>query len=38
MWAGIILLGLLGYSLNLAFGAVERRACGWHASTRRGEA
>lgn len=29
MWAGIILLGLLGYGLNLIFNAVERRVCAW---------
>jgi ABC-type nitrate/sulfonate/bicarbonate transport system permease component len=34
MWAGILLLGLLGYVLNLAFGALERRVCGWHAHLR----
>lgn len=30
MWAGIVLLGILGYGLNLAFLAVERRALSWH--------
>jgi len=34
MWAGIILLGLLGYALNLGFGAVERRVCDWHLQLR----
>ena len=29
MWAGIILLGLLGYGFNLLFTVVERRVCGW---------
>lgn len=35
MWAGIVLLGILGYVLNVAFLAVERRALGWHAGARR---
>lgn len=30
MWAGVLLLGLLGFTLNLAFGAVERRVLHWH--------
>ncbi|GAA0997798.1 ABC transporter permease [Acrocarpospora macrocephala] len=30
MWAGIILLGLLGYGLNLGLQVVERRVCRWH--------
>jgi ABC-type nitrate/sulfonate/bicarbonate transport system permease component len=30
MWAAIILLGLLGYLLNLAFGVIERRVLHWH--------
>lgn len=30
MWAGIILLGLLGIVLNAAFGAVEKRHLRWH--------
>ncbi|MBG0821347.1 ABC transporter permease [Planomonospora sp. ID91781] len=34
MWAGIMLLGLLGYLLNAAFVAVERRALGWHLNAR----
>ncbi len=29
MWAGMLLLGLLGYLLNLAFGLVERRVLHW---------
>lgn len=36
MWAGIILLGLLGVLLNLIFGAVERRFLHWHLSSNRG--
>lgn len=32
MWAGIILLGLLGYGLNAAFDVVERRVCRWDQS------
>jgi ABC-type nitrate/sulfonate/bicarbonate transport system permease component len=34
MWAGIMLLGLLGYLLNAAFVAVERRALRWHLNAR----
>lgn len=30
MWAGVLLLGLLGFTLNLAFGAVERRVLRWN--------
>jgi ABC-type nitrate/sulfonate/bicarbonate transport system permease component len=30
MWAGIILLGLLGYVLNLLFLMIERRVLHWH--------
>jgi ABC-type nitrate/sulfonate/bicarbonate transport system permease component len=29
MWAWIMLLGILGYGLNLALLAVERRALRW---------
>lgn len=29
MWAGILLLALLGYLLNLAFGLIERRVLHW---------
>jgi ABC-type nitrate/sulfonate/bicarbonate transport system permease component len=32
MWAGIILLGLLGYVLNAALQATERRVCHWQAA------
>jgi ABC-type nitrate/sulfonate/bicarbonate transport system permease component len=34
MWAGIILLGFLGYLLNLAFVVIERRALAWHRGAR----
>ena len=34
MWAGMIMLGLLGYVLNLLFGLVERRVLGWHRGSR----
>jgi len=34
MWAAVILLGLLGYVLNILFTVVERRLLRWHASTR----
>jgi ABC-type nitrate/sulfonate/bicarbonate transport system permease component len=30
MWSGILLLGILGYVLNLAFVIVERRVLAWH--------
>jgi ABC-type nitrate/sulfonate/bicarbonate transport system permease component len=30
MWAAILLIGLLGYALNLLFGLFERRALAWH--------
>ncbi len=29
MWSGMLLLGLIGYLLNLAFGLVERRVLHW---------
>jgi ABC-type nitrate/sulfonate/bicarbonate transport system permease component len=35
MWAGIVLLGILGYLLNEAFLLVERRLLAWHAAARR---
>lgn len=34
MWAGILLLGLLGYLLNAGFNVVERRILFWHANFR----
>lgn len=34
MWAAVILLGLLGYVLNIVFSVVERRLLRWHASSR----
>ena len=30
LWSSIVLLGLIGYALNVAFLAVERRLLGWH--------
>jgi ABC-type nitrate/sulfonate/bicarbonate transport system permease component len=30
MWSGILLLGILGYVLNLLFAGVERRVLAWH--------
>jgi ABC-type nitrate/sulfonate/bicarbonate transport system permease component len=30
MWSGIVLLGILGYALNLIFLLAERRALAWH--------
>ena len=34
MWSGILLLGILGYLLNLAFTRVERRVLRWHRGAR----
>jgi ABC-type nitrate/sulfonate/bicarbonate transport system permease component len=34
MWSGILLLGLLGYTLNALFGLVERRVLRWHRGAR----
>ncbi|MGW4796144.1 ABC transporter permease [Nonomuraea sp. MG754425] len=34
MWAGIVLLGLLGIGLNAAFLGVERLVLGWHRGAR----
>ena len=34
MWAGILLLGLLGYALNLIFLLAERRVLAWHRGAR----
>jgi ABC-type nitrate/sulfonate/bicarbonate transport system permease component len=36
MWSGIVLLGLLGYVLNLLFSLVERRILAWHRGARAG--
>ena len=30
MWAAILLIGLIGYLLNLFFSLVERRVLAWH--------
>lgn len=30
MWAGVLLLGLVGFGLNIAFGAVERKVLRWN--------
>jgi ABC-type nitrate/sulfonate/bicarbonate transport system permease component len=30
MWSGIVLLGIVGYALNLLFTVVERRVLAWH--------
>jgi sulfonate transport system permease protein len=35
MWAGIVLLGLLGFVLNLVFAWVRRRALAWHYGAQR---
>lgn len=34
MWAGMIMLGILGYVLNLAFALLERRLLRWHRGAR----
>lgn len=34
MWAGMLLLGVLGFLLNLLFVAAERRLLGWHRGQR----
>jgi ABC-type nitrate/sulfonate/bicarbonate transport system permease component len=34
MWSGILLLGILGYLLNLLFVIVERRVLRWHRGAR----
>ena len=34
MWSGIVLLGILGYVLNLIFALVERRVLRWHRGAR----
>ena len=34
MWSGILLLGILGYVLNLLFLTVERRVLAWHRAAR----
>lgn len=38
VWAAIVLLGILGYVLNMMLLAVERRALGWHRAARKVEA
>jgi ABC-type nitrate/sulfonate/bicarbonate transport system permease component len=37
MWSGILLLGLLGVALSLAFRVFERRVLGWYRGLRRVE-
>lgn len=34
MWSGILLLGVLGYLLNLVFTLIERRVLSWHRGAR----
>jgi ABC-type nitrate/sulfonate/bicarbonate transport system permease component len=36
MWSGILLLGILGYVLNLLFVLVEGRVLAWHRAARKG--
>lgn len=38
MWAGIVVLGVLGYLLNAAFLVIERRWLRWHLTARGGTA
>ncbi|WP_329521488.1 ABC transporter permease [Spirillospora sp. NBC_01491] len=38
MWAGIVLLGVLGCLFNLVFHLVERRVLAWHGGARRNDA
>ncbi|GAA4242093.1 ABC transporter permease [Actinomadura meridiana] len=35
MWAGIVMLGILGFLFNAAFVLLERRLLSWHAGARR---
>jgi ABC-type nitrate/sulfonate/bicarbonate transport system permease component len=35
LWAGIVLLGILGYALNAAVLGVERHVLAWHRGARR---
>lgn len=35
VWAGIVLLGILGFVLNVSFLAMERRVLAWHRGARR---
>jgi ABC-type nitrate/sulfonate/bicarbonate transport system permease component len=34
MWAGILMLGIVGFALNALFVALERRALAWHRGMR----
>jgi ABC-type nitrate/sulfonate/bicarbonate transport system permease component len=34
VWSGIVLLGILGYLLNMALLMVERRVLAWHRGAR----
>lgn len=36
MWSGMVLLGILGFLFNFAFGIVERRSLRWHRGARKG--
>ena len=36
MWAGILLLGIIGYTLNAIFVLIENRVLAWHHGARRG--
>jgi ABC-type nitrate/sulfonate/bicarbonate transport system permease component len=38
MWAGIVVLGVLGYLLNWVFGLIERRALRWYLGAQGGAA
>ena len=37
MWAGILMLGIVGFSLNALFVAAERRVLVWHRGMRAGK-
>ena len=38
MWSGVVLLGIIGYALNVLVLAVEGRVLAWHRGSRRGTA
>ena len=37
MWAGIVLLAVIGFSMNFLFSRIERRVLRWHFGARRRE-
>jgi ABC-type nitrate/sulfonate/bicarbonate transport system permease component len=34
MWSGILLIGIIGYALNVVFLLIERRVLRWHRGSR----